>query len=247
VTYSAGRAHSERHSLELQYAAGISSAISASLQFLLEEGEAVTAASLRSAVALTVASVRSAWQAAVARTRFASDHRLDRLPDRIYSDLSEPPRPGSRDWQRLALGYARTMATSDFGQQTLERLAAQGQPAKRWVAHHDDHTREEHRDIDGTAVPLGLAFIVGGSPMQYPGDPSVPPELTYNCRCVLIAASRPSPRRAILSLASHDRSTRAHNPSSAQRTGRLPARYLPPPFSLRVPPDGRRTAASPAR
>jgi hypothetical protein len=199
VTSSAGQAHSERYALELDYQRQILGAVEETAR---ESGGALTAASLRHFLGLTVADVRSFWQQALTRTRFASDRRLNGVPDRIYDELSRnPPRPGSAKWQSLAQGYARTLATSDFGQATLERLAAQGQPAKRWVAHHDSHCRQSHRDIDGTAVALHAAFVVGGFPLQFPGDPGGPPEETYNCRCVLTAASRPSSPRAILSLA----------------------------------------------
>lgn len=54
---------------------------------------------------------------------------------------------------------------------------------RRWLAHHDDHTRPTHRMADGQEQPMGAPFYVGGSPMAYPGDKSAPVGEWINCRC----------------------------------------------------------------
>jgi hypothetical protein len=57
-----------------------------------------------------------------------------------------------------------------------------GQPlAKKWIATHDSHTRADHRQADGQIVPLLSPFIVGESPLLYPGDKAGPPEQVINC------------------------------------------------------------------
>lgn len=73
-----------------------------------------------------------------------------------------------------------------------EALPAGTVGSKRWLAHwpptggEDPRTRDTHRLAAGQTVPLGAPFYVGGFPMQHPGDPAAPPELTVNCRCALM-------------------------------------------------------------
>ena len=40
-------------------------------------------------------------------------------------------------------------------------------------------------DPDGPYLDVGEPFDVGGHPGMYPGDPNLPPEERYNCRCSL--------------------------------------------------------------
>lgn len=55
--------------------------------------------------------------------------------------------------------------------------------SKTWLSHHDDRVRPTHREADGQQVALDHPFIVGGSPMMFPGDPAAPPGEVINCRC----------------------------------------------------------------
>lgn len=64
--------------------------------------------------------------------------------------------------------------------------AAQFVALKRWVARNDDRTRSSHRAVDGTQVDMNTKFIVGGYALDYPHDPTAPPEEVYNCRCTLV-------------------------------------------------------------
>lgn len=57
---------------------------------------------------------------------------------------------------------------------------------RRWQAANDDRTRETHRRADGQTVPLSEPFRVGRASLDFPGDPSGPPEETINCRCTTI-------------------------------------------------------------
>lgn len=54
---------------------------------------------------------------------------------------------------------------------------------KVWMAANDSRTRESHAAADGQRVPLDGFFIIGGYEAQYPGDSSLPPEETIQCRC----------------------------------------------------------------
>lgn len=63
--------------------------------------------------------------------------------------------------------------------------AAQVVALKTWVARDDDRTRQSHRDVDGVQIDMNTKFIVGGHALDYPHDPTAPPEETINCRCTL--------------------------------------------------------------
>lgn len=54
---------------------------------------------------------------------------------------------------------------------------------KRWIAVHDNRTRHDHRAADGQTVDTNAFFTVGGSQMEFPGDPDAPGAQTINCRC----------------------------------------------------------------
>jgi hypothetical protein len=59
---------------------------------------------------------------------------------------------------------------------------------KTWSAARDERTRTEHWRANGQKVDLDEFFVLKDKngqdvPMQAPGDPSAPGELTINCRC----------------------------------------------------------------
>jgi len=56
---------------------------------------------------------------------------------------------------------------------------------KEWIATRDARTREDHRVADGQVRAMHEAFIVGGAPMTYPGDPIAPAGEVVNCRCTI--------------------------------------------------------------
>ena len=58
---------------------------------------------------------------------------------------------------------------------------------KSWLATLDGRTRHEHALLDGQTVDTDKPFKVDGYELMFPGDPSGPAHLTYNCRCTLIA------------------------------------------------------------
>ena len=53
----------------------------------------------------------------------------------------------------------------------------------QWIAASDERTRPTHAAASGQRVPLEEPFTVGGSTLQYPGDPNGDPAETINCRC----------------------------------------------------------------
>ncbi|WP_316959587.1 phage minor head protein [Streptomyces sp. TRM68367] len=92
---------------------------------------------------------------------------------------------------------ARTESSRAWNSATLAAAQAMTGPdrplVKQWRIHNspqgDSRVRDPHRDADGQVRLLGDAFQVGGVDMQAPGDPTAPPELTCNCRCVLVLAT----------------------------------------------------------
>src|SRR5690349_8496997 len=54
---------------------------------------------------------------------------------------------------------------------------------KTWEATEDSHTRPTHAAADGQTVALEEKFHVGGSFLNYPGDPLGTPAEIVNCRC----------------------------------------------------------------
>jgi len=58
---------------------------------------------------------------------------------------------------------------------------------KQWVATLDDDTRDRHSEIDGQIRDVDSSF---GNGLDYPGDPTGPPEEVINCRCTMITVVR---------------------------------------------------------
>lgn len=54
---------------------------------------------------------------------------------------------------------------------------------KGWLDARDESVRETHSAASGQEVALNSAFIVGGSEMQFPGDPNGAAEEVIACRC----------------------------------------------------------------
>lgn len=74
---------------------------------------------------------------------------------------------------------------------TYQKAKAMGiQLKQQWLATLDGKTRHEHRMLDGQTVDIGEPFEVGGYKIRYPGDPSAPGRLIYNCRCTLISVDK---------------------------------------------------------
>ena len=78
---------------------------------------------------------------------------------------------------RTATGAAR-----HAGQDAAARRAVDaGVPMiKQWSATMDSRTRDSHLLMDGEEAEVGQPFSNG---LEYPNDPSGPPEEVYNCRC----------------------------------------------------------------
>lgn len=103
---------------------------------------------------------------------------IAKIATRISKELGEKNR-------KAAIRNARTLMTGAENAGRLDAYArAQNMGIKlkqTWVATLDMRTRHEHRLLDGQTVPIGQPFEVDGYKLMFPGDPSAPGHLVYNC------------------------------------------------------------------
>ena len=106
----------------------------------------------------------------------------------MADDLQKRITTMSRD---SAIRTARTAVTGAQNAGRMDSYAAAEKMGiklkKCWLATLDGRTRHEHAVLDGQSVDADKPFKVDGYKIMFPGDPSAPPHLTYNCRCTLIA------------------------------------------------------------
>lgn len=135
---------------------------------------------------------------------------LVRLPDEVYNlifaELTDAANAGesveqtaqridrvlsytdSERWPNRARVIAITETTRAYGAATvaagMEQSRLTGRRlSKRWDTERDRRVRDTHKAADGQVVELSGAFMVGGFPLLFPGDPLGPPEEVINCRC----------------------------------------------------------------
>lgn len=58
-----------------------------------------------------------------------------------------------------------------------------GADRKMWITARDNRVRETHIAMEGAETGIKEPFLVGDSILQFPGDPSGPPEEICRCRC----------------------------------------------------------------
>lgn len=92
---------------------------------------------------------------------------------------------------KSTIRYARTAVTSAENKGRLDgytRASDMGIKMRQtWVATLDGRTRHEHRMLDGQTVDVDEPFKVDGYELRFPGDPTAPGYLIWNCRCTTIA------------------------------------------------------------
>lgn len=119
----------------------------------------------------------------------------DELKQRMLAVFSED---GTQLGDSRAQRIAMTEATSAFNAGVIAAAQALTGPdrplVKQWRTRFppDGRTREAHADADGQVQLLDDPFTVAGVPMQFPGDPSAPADLTVNCRCVTRVSAAPT-------------------------------------------------------
>ena len=108
---------------------------------------------------------------------------LDKIATRFSDSLATQNFNKMRTFARTAM----TGAQNSGRQTTLENAKGLGIKLKKeWMATLDNHTRINHRLLDGQKVNTDDDFEVDGLKIRYPGDPQAVPAMTYNCRCTMV-------------------------------------------------------------
>ena len=110
----------------------------------------------------------------------AGGESFDKLRDRVR-DVFDSSAVRARRIARTEVISAANGAQHAHG---LDVYQASGQSmTKTWLATFDRRTRETHLEAHGQTVAYDQQFEVGGARLEFPGDPSGPPEEIINCRC----------------------------------------------------------------
>lgn len=108
--------------------------------------------------------------------------------DVVDNTLEKIDTPYMTSTERSIL-IAETETNNVANHDELEEAKANGKTEKTWVAFHDNKTRETHRDVDGTTIPIDDMFQVGMAELMCPCDEINGydnPEEVCNCRCHLL-------------------------------------------------------------
>jgi len=95
------------------------------------------------------------------------------------------------DWGDIVTVRARMIARTEIvsasNAGSLAGAISSGVSAKKvWLATKDDRTRAAHLEADGQVKDLNQPFMVGGEPLQFPGDPGGSADNVIGCRCTQI-------------------------------------------------------------
>ncbi|MEW2066654.1 phage minor head protein [Streptomyces sp. NPDC007346] len=115
-----------------------------------------------------------------------AEESVDELRDRLLAAFRrEGAQLGTAREQRIA----RTEAGRAWNTATLAAAQALTGPdrplVKQWQTRRDTSVRDAHDKVDGQLRFLDEPFTVAGVEMSAPLDPTAPPALTVNCRCIL--------------------------------------------------------------
>lgn len=108
---------------------------------------------------------------------FMEGESIDSLRDRLRTNVPELSSARAR-----TIARTEVISASNAGSLSMVELAEFG-GTKSWLATEDARTRPTHVLADGQTVRMAEPFLVGGFPLQFPGDPSGPLEEIVNCRC----------------------------------------------------------------
>jgi uncharacterized protein with gpF-like domain len=155
------------------------------------------------------------WDQRVFVVRYLAEvrNRLVRIPDEVYDLVAGAISQGvnlgegipklakrvdtilsiteSERWPNRATVIARTETIGALNAGRSDAFVAVAEETgeeleKFWLATDDSRTRRTHRHAEGQRVPVGSPFIVGGSELQFPGDPSGPAHEVIQCRCTML-------------------------------------------------------------
>lgn len=86
-----------------------------------------------------------------------------------------------------AMLIAENEVNAYYNHQTFVDARNNGYSKKKWVAVMDRATRDSHKNMNGTVIPIDELFDVNGSLMRYPKDRLYNADAgeIVNCRCIL--------------------------------------------------------------
>lgn len=109
---------------------------------------------------------------------------IDKIAKTISQELGAENFAAATRYARIAMTGAQNAGRQD----AFERAESLGIEMQReWVATLDGKTRHEHRMLDGQRVDVDKPFNYGGVEIMYPGDPSAPGFMIWNCRCTVVS------------------------------------------------------------
>ena len=125
-----------------------------------------------------------AWQKgqiqSVTMQAIVQGESIPNFAKRIARDMGEINHKSTIRYARTAMTGAQNAGRVD----SFHRAEEMGIDMEQvWVSVLDGRTRYEHRQLDGMRVKVGEPFKVDRYTIMFPGDPSAPPEMVYNCRC----------------------------------------------------------------
>lgn len=122
------------------------------------------------------------------------DALMEKATEFLSNSLSDPTLTMAQIRRRVmesigatlprATTIGRTLVTGSLNRAQAESVrSTRLEWYKRWVATDDELTRLTHYDADNDMVPEWDYFMVGGFPLDHPGDVTGPPQEVMNCRC----------------------------------------------------------------
>ena len=116
---------------------------------------------------------------------FAETHPSAVASEIVSATMNHPDDPYFFSEDRVRL-IAENEANSIWNDSQYQDAVDTGKRYKTWRAILDNRTRQTHRDINGTTIPIDQYFVVGNSLMFFPREASADPEEIVNCRCTAI-------------------------------------------------------------
>ena len=115
---------------------------------------------------------------------FLASHAEELAAEVVDATLRNPDDAFFFSEDRATL-IAENEANSIWNDSEYQDAILTGKTRKTWNAIMDKRTRDTHRDVNGTSVPIDELFYVGDSLMMYPRDESMgaSAEEIVNCRC----------------------------------------------------------------
>ena len=113
---------------------------------------------------------------------FTATHVESTAAEIVSATLNHPDDPYFFSTDRARL-IAENEANSIWNDAEYQDAVLTGKRYKTWHAIMDNRTRETHREVNGTTIPIDQYFVVGNSLMFFPREASADPEEVVNCRC----------------------------------------------------------------